>query len=420
MHLMKPIKKQRFASRFLLMLLAVTTVVATQISAQTYAVRGETVYTMSGEPIRNGVVLVRDGKIAEVGPAARIRIPAGVETTSARVVTPGFIDARSVVGLAGALNSPADSDQLEYSNPFQPDLRAIDAYNAREHLVIFLSNNGVTTIHTGHAPGAIASGQTMIVKTTGGTVNEALMDSVTMVAFTLGSSVSSNYNAVGSRSRTVAMLRSEFIKAQEYLQKIQAAEGDRSRMPARDLKLEMMGKVLKGEVRALITANRVTEIMTALRLQQEFGFSLVLDGAAEAYLVLDDIKAAGIPVLIHPTMVRTTGDMQNASWETAAKLHQAGIPFAFQGGYEAYVPKTRVVQYEAGIAVANGLPFLAGLEALTIQSARLLGIDNRVGSIEPGKDADLVLFDGDPFEYLTKINGVMINGQFVVKPEGVQ
>lgn len=390
---------------------------AAQVTAQTYAVRGETVYTMSGEPIRNGVVLVRDGKIAEVGPAARVRIPSGVTTTSAVVVTPGFIDARSVVGLAGALNSPADSDQLERSNPFQPELRAIDAYNAREHLVIFLSNNGVTTIHTGHAPGAVASGQTMIVKTTGLTVNEALIDSVTMVAFTLGASVSSNYSAVGTRSRTVALLRSELIKAREYLGKIDAAEGDLTKMPARDLKLEIMAQVLRGEVRALVTANRVTEIMTALRLQQEFGFQMVLDGAAEAYLVMDEIKASGVSVFIHPTMVRTTGDMQNATWETAAKLHQAGIPFAFQGGYEAYVPKTRVVQYEAAIAVANGLPYQAGLAALTIASAQILGIADRVGSLEPGKDADLVLFDGDPFEYLTKITGVMINGTFVVKPD---
>lgn len=381
--------------------------------SQTYAIRGEQVYTVSGAVISNGVVIVRDGKIAEVGPANRVRIPEGVEVREAKVVTPGFIDARSVVGLSGALNVPHDQDQLERSNPFQPELRAIDAYNAREHLVIWLSELGITTIHTGHGPGAIASGQTMIVKTTGGTINEALVDSVTMVAFTLGPSVGSNYSSIGSRSRTIAYLRSEFIKAQEYLRRIESAGDDASKLPSRDLKLEIMAKILKGEVRALITAQRITEIMAALRLQQEFGFDLVLDGAAEAYLVLDEIKAAGIPVFIHPTMVRTTGETQNASWETASKLYQAGIPFAFQAGFEGYVPKTRIVHFEAAIAVANGLPREVGLYCITLGTARILGIDDRVGSLEPGKDADIVLFDGDPFEYITNTKAVMINGKWV-------
>ncbi|MCC5925939.1 MAG: amidohydrolase family protein [Bacteroidetes bacterium] len=400
---------------FLTLLLLIT--LQNKVQAQTYAIQGEIVYTMAGNPITNGVVLVRDGRIEQVGTAARVRIPSGVEVVQAKVVTPGFIDAHSVVGLSGALNVPHDQDQLERSHPFQPDLRAIDAYNAREHLVVFVSNMGITTIHTGHGPGAIASGQTMIVKTTGGTINEALIDSVTMVAFTLGPSVGRNYTQVGSRSRTIAMLRAEFIKAQEYKRRVDAADGDLSKMPARDLKMETMMAILNREIRAMITAQQTTEILAALRLQEEFGFDLVLDGAAEAYLVLDQIKAAGVHVFIHPPMVRTTGETVNASWDTAAKLHEAGIPFAFQAGFEGYVPKTRVVHYEAAIAVANGLPFLAGLEAITIGSARILGIDSRVGSLERGKDADIALFDGDPFEYLTSTTGVMINGQWLVKPE---
>lgn len=416
---MKPLLNQAMKPNSIkFILLAGFLLMNLQARAQTYAVKGETVYTISGEPITDGVVIVRDGKISQVGPASSVRIPEGVEVTSAKVVTPGFIDARSVVGLAGALNiQGSDQDQLERSNPFQPELRAIDAYNAREHLVIYLSEQGVTTIHTGHGPGAIASGQTMIAKTTGGTLDEALVDSVTMVAFTLGPSVGRNYTAVGSRSRTVSMFRTELIKARDYLKKMEDAAGDASKMPGRDLKMEIMAKVLKGEVKALVHAQQITEIMTAIRLQKEFGFDMVLDGAAEAYLVLNEIKAAGVPVFIHPTMVRTTGETQNASWTTAAKLHEAGIPFAFQAGYEGYVPKTRIVHYEAAIAVANGLPYDAGLHAITLGSARLLGIDDRVGSLEIGKDADLALFDGDPFEYITNTVGVMINGEWLTKPD---
>jgi imidazolonepropionase-like amidohydrolase len=139
----------------------------------------------------------------------------------------------------------------------------------------------------------------------------------------------------------------------------------------------------------------------------------VLDGAAEAYLVLDEIKAAGVPVIIHPTMVRNYGDTRNASFETAGKLQEAGILFAFQSGYESYVPKTRVILYEAAIAVANGLEPIDAIAAMTINAARILGIDHRTGSITPGKDADMVLFDGDPFEYTSHVCNVILDGRVV-------
>ncbi len=374
------------------------------VQAQTYAVRGEIVYTMDGEPIRDGVVLVKDGKIERVGAYGRVRIPDGYEVTSAKVVTPGFIDAHSVVGLAGYLNQPHDQDQLDRSSAFQPELRALDAYNAREELVVFLREHGVTTLHTGHGPGALASGQTMLVKTTGETVNEALVDSVWGVAFTLGRSVSGNYTNPGSRSRAMAMLRTEFLKAQEYAKK---------ENPARDLRMEIMGDVLAGRVKAVFTVHGATEIQSALRLQREFGFDLVLDGASEAHLVIDEIKAARVPVIVHPTMIRPGGEAANATMEMAAILHRNGIPFAFQSGFEGYVPKTRVVQFEAGVAAANGLPVAAALRALTLGGAELLGIADRVGSLRAGKDADIALFDGDPLEYTTHTVGVMINGRWV-------
>ncbi|HEY0404367.1 MAG TPA: hypothetical protein VGC89_01485, partial [Pyrinomonadaceae bacterium] len=131
------------------------------------AVRAETLHTMAGPEIKDGVVLIRDGKIERVGPASQVRIPAGYKTLTARVVTPGLIDAHTVVGLAGYLNQPQDQDQLERSAPLQPELRAIDAYNPRERLIEYLRSFGVTTIHTGHGPGSLISGQTMIIKTQG-------------------------------------------------------------------------------------------------------------------------------------------------------------------------------------------------------------------------------------------------------------
>jgi imidazolonepropionase-like amidohydrolase len=389
------------------------------------AIRGETVYTMSGAPIRDGVVLVgANGKIERVGSAAEVQVPAGYRTLSGRVVTPGLVDAHSVVGLAGAMNQPHDQDQLDRVEVIAPELRAIDAYNAREQLVEWLRGYGVTTVHTGHGPGALVSGQTMIVKTRGNDVGEALVDTTTMLAFTLGPQVTDNFRNAGTRSRGVALLRAELQKAREYdLRRRGGASGGGNRgggragggdgPGARDLGLEMLARVLNREIPALITAQRVPEILAALRLKEEFGFDLVLDGAAESYLVIDEIRRAGVPVIIHPSMVRLGDETAGATLETASKLRQAGITVALQSGYEGYVPKTRVVLFEAAVAAANGLSMEDALRTITIDAARVIGQERRVGSLEAGKDGDVVIFDGDPFEYTSHVCAVVIEGQVV-------
>lgn len=375
------------------------------------AIKADTLYTMEGDKIVNGIVLITSDKIQAVGSASEIDIPSDYETHQAPVVTPGLVDAHSVVGLAGIYNRDDDQNQLETSDPIQPELRAIDAYNAREELVKFVLDKGVTTTHTGHGPGALASGQTMIAKTPYNTVEDALIDSATTVAFTIGTSVERNFDSPGTSAKGIAMLRQKFIDAQEYLEKTKADDPDKR--PAKDLKMEAMADVLTGELTALITAHRSNDIMSALRLQKEFGFDMILDGAAEAYLLLDEIKKAGVPVIIHPTMVRTYGDTRNASFTTASKLAEAGIPFAFQSGFESYVPKTRIILYEAAIATSYGLDREKALHALTKAPAKILGISNRVGSLAEGKDADLVLFDGDPLEYTTHISSVIVDGKVV-------
>ena len=172
----------------------------------------------------------------------------------------------------------------------------------------------------------------------------------------------------------------------------------------------MLARVLAGELPALVTAQTAREILGALRLQREFGFRLVLDGAAEAYLVLDEIRAAGVPVILHPTMARHGGTLENATFETATKLRDAGIPFALQSGYEGYVPKTRVVLFEAAMAAAYGLTVEQALAAVTIDAARIIGQEERIGTLERGKDADLALFDGPPLEHTTHVCAVVVRG----------
>jgi imidazolonepropionase-like amidohydrolase len=375
------------------------------------AVRGGIVHTVAGESIRDGIVLVgADGRIEAVGAAAGMTVPAGYRLLEAAVVTPGLVDARSVLGLSGILGGTLDQDQLEPSSPLLPELRAVDAYNARDPLIEWVRNLGTTTLHTGHGPGALISGQTMVVKTRGLTVDHALVDSLTTYAGTLGPEVTRGTGAwPGTRARSVGMLRAFLIRGQASLREEQRGGGG----AASDLQLEAARRILRGETPLMITAQRVPEILAALRLQREFGFRLVLDGAAEAYLLLDEIRAAGVPVILHPTMARHSGPLEAATFETAQRLAEAGIVFAIPSGHEQYFPKSRVLLMEGAMAAGYGLPFDRALRAITLDAARILGVGQRVGSIEVGKDGDLVLFDGDPFEWVTRVCGVVIDGVVV-------
>jgi imidazolonepropionase-like amidohydrolase len=382
-------------------------------SSAQIAVKGEKIYTMSGDVIVNGVILISDGKIVKVGSSDEIQIPDGYEIVEGKIVTPGLIDAHSVVGMSGIYNQKHDQDQLEKSDAIQPELRAVDAYNKDEALVDYLLSLGITTVHTGHGPGALSSGQTMIVKTYSESYTDYVIDSIAMVAFTLGSSVPANYQKPGTRSKGVSMLRQAFFKAKEYQEKLN--DKDEKNNPESDIKLEILADVLSGKVRALFTVNRAVDIMAAIRLADEFGFTPVLDGLAESYNVIDELKKRNMKMILHPTMIRTYGDTKNASFETAAILKREGLKFSLQSGYEGYVPKTRVVLFEAAIAHGYGLPFDDALASITINAAEILGIENRVGSIEAGKDADLVIFDGNPFEYTSHVCKVIVNGKLVKK-----
>lgn len=371
------------------------------------------VYTLAGEPIRNGVVIVRDGKIAAIGSADDVAIPPDMKTIAGKVVTPGLIDAHSVVGLAGMFNYDHDQDQLEHATPLQPELRAIDAYNAHEELISWIRSFGVTTVHTGHAPGELVSGQTMIVKTVGNTVEDALMVPAKAIAVTLTSNArKTDGKSPGTRGKMMAMLREALIEAREYRDKQARQQKDDDADPEqRNLRLESLSAVLDGKTPLMITADKAQDISSALRLVREFQVKVWLDSAAESYLLIDEIKEAGLPVLIHPTMARANGERENLSFETAARLVEAGIPVAMQSGYEPYVPKTRVVLFEAGLAAANGLSFQQALATMTIDAARILQVDDRVGSLEVGKDADLAVYDGDPFEYTSHCVSVVIDGK---------
>ena len=375
--------------------------------AQT-AISADKIFTVTQGTIEKRVILIEGSTIQAVGKREEISIPDGYREYKAVVVTPGLIDGHTVVGLSGMLNVPADQDQLEKSAPMQPELRAIDAYSPHEGLVSFLRTQGITTIHTGHGPGALISGQTMVAKTLPGTVEQVTLIDESMLAMTLGSVVSRNFRSPGTKAKSIAMLREELLKAQSYSRKMD--NEDASKHPDKQLRMEALRRLLKGETKALIHANTGVDILSAIRLANEFQFKLVLDGAAEIYNHLDQIADSEIEIVLHPTMSRASGDMKNMNMETALHLYNAGIPFSLQSGFEGYVPKTRVIRFEAAMAAAYGLPFDEALKSITFHPAKMLGLDDRIGSIEVGKDADLVLYTGDPFEYLTHVCYVFING----------
>ena len=397
-------------------LLAAQIMAATSSSTIVYA---DVVHPVSSPPIKNGCIVIHDGHIVKVSTAADIKPTGQEKVIRCAVATPGLVDARGTVGLTGQYNIPHDQDMLERSKPIQPELRAIDAFNPRERLVEWVRQFGTTTVHTGHAPGELVSGRTMICKTYGDTINEVVIVPDAMIACTLGESgLKSQDKSPGNRSKSMAMLRQRLIEAQEYARKHAAVTDSDDKdepedFPKRNLQLEALASALNGDMPLLIHAHRTHDIMNALRLAKEFDIKIVIDGGSEAYRVMDEIKEAGVPVIVHPQLIRMYGEMENASFTTAAKLADAGIPIAMQTGYESYVPKVRVLVFEAAQAAAHGLGRERALRACTLDSARLLGVDDRVGSLEPGKDADIALWDGDPFEWTTHCVGVIVDGKQV-------
>lgn len=408
--------------------------IATAASAQV-AVRAQTLYTMDGGPISDGVVLINaEGKITAVGPAASTPVPNGYTVHECAFAMPGLIDVRSTAGLSGMYNVDHDQDVLETSSPIQPELRAFDAYNPREPLVGYLRSFGVTTVHTGHAPGKLITGQTVIVKTRGDTIDDAVVTPEFAVTATLGSSATEGGGkSPGTRGKQIAMLREELFKAQAYAKKHSGAgesskaeetgedggdgEGGEEKKdkapPARDLKLEALASVLAGDTPLIITADKMQDIASALRLGDEFGIRVWIDSAAEGHLMASELAAAGNPVLLRPAMGRYVGEAANGTLETAKIFTDAGVTFGMQTGYEAYVPKVRVILFEAAVAVGlGGLDREAGLRLITSTAASMLGLEDRIGSIEVGKDGDIAMYDGDPFEYTTHCVGTLIEGVF--------
>jgi len=376
-------------------------------------VRAGRLYTVSQGVLEDAAVHIRDGKIVAVGPARALRAPRGIPVLSAAVVTPGLIDAYSVVPLAGEYNITADQDADEKSDPNQADVRTLDAFNPSESLLRFLLTQGVTVVHACPGRANVIGGMTGVFRTHGTSAEQMAIRFPHAMLFNLGVAPKQAYEKERPRTRmgTAALLRQALTKAVNYRHKQQAAEPGESG-PDRDLKSEALGKVLSRDVQALFCAQRADDILTALRITREFKLDAQLALAADGYLIPDEIARASVPVTVHPTMQRvSTPERYNSYLGNAAVLSSNNIRIAIGSGVEGYVPKTRVIRHEAAIAMVYGLGFENALRAITLDAARLLGIDDEYGSIELDKTADLVLYDGDPFEHATHTTHVIVGGK---------
>ncbi len=370
-------------------------------------IEAENVFTGVSGTGGSGVIVVRDGRIESI---ARTRPPGSpAPHFTAKAVTPGLIDARTVVGLAGLIRE--DDDSNETSSPNGAHLRAIDAFNLREPLLKEALRGGVTTIQSGPGRANSIGGQAAIFHTSAASTAEATIRFPSAVVFSLTEAAKTTYadrSRLNTRMANVGLIRQAFIDAEHH-----ARQPSDSGAAARNLANESLGTVLGGSVPAVITAERVDEIATALRLRDEFKFRLVLAGVSDATLLASRLAKEQVPVLIGPPYEgpAESGTLQDRE-QLPARLHQAGVRFALASGDGEYRPGFGLLK-QAAAAVSGGLPTDAALAAVTIQPARILGIDDRVGSIEPGKDADLVLYNGDPLSYSTRVTHVFIGGRLV-------
>ncbi len=388
-----------------------------------YVVHASRVHTVANGTIEDGLVYVEDGRIKAVGPRDKVDVPAGLPELRAAVVTPGLIDAHSVVGLSGALNIMADQDQDEKSDPNQADLRALDGFNPREGLLEFLRSQGVTVIHAVPGPVNVIAGQSGIFRTSGHTAETMSLRMPAGLLINLGEIPKAAYpgKAPTTRMATAALVRTALAQARDYQRKKAAAKDDKA--PPTNPKLEALALALDKKVPVVFAAHRADDLETALRLAKEFGLDARLDLATEGYLIADRLSAAGVPVVVHPPMQRAGSvETYNTSLCNAAVLADRKIPLAISTGFEGYVPKTRVLRYEAALALVNGLGYERTLSAITLDAAKILGIDKDYGSLEPGKVADLVLFDpdggtpslpADPFEYTSHVSKTIMAGRVV-------
>ena len=387
------------------------------MTGSTVAITGGRVVPVTADPVENGTVLIEDGKITAVG--ADLAVPDGAQVIDAagQWVLPGFIEVHGHVGVHEEAQGWAGSDTNEMTEPVTAQVRALDAINPADLGFRDAISGGVLAVNVNPGSGNPIGGQTVALRCWGRTVDEMLLREPSGLKSALGENPKRVYGEQGkmpsTRLGTAAVIRGAFVAAANYLAKLdaEAAKPEADRKPVdRDLKLEALGRVLRREIPWRQHCHRADDIATALRIAEEFGYDLVIDHGTEAHLVADLLAARNIPVIIGPLFTsRSKVELLNRSLANPGRLARAGVTIAITTDHP--VVPIHFLVHQATLAVKEGLDRDTALAALTINPARIAGVDGRLGSIEPGKDADLVLWSGDPLDVFSRAQRALIGGR---------
>lgn len=384
-----------------------------------YALRGGRILTMAGAPIENGFLLIKDGKIETVG---RGPVPAGwpVVETGNSVIMPGLVLARTHAGLDDNWRGLSSFDEI--SRPVVPEIEVKHGVEPQSPHFVLLREMGITSALVTPGDLEVIGGHGLVLKTTGNVVDRMLLKDRAIMVFGLGSKAKRKQQWPMTRMGIAAQVRETLLKVREYAESREKPPATKEGPPpARDLSLEALIPVIRGEMPVLVHCERKDDILTALKLADEFKLKIILDGATDAYKVVDEIKKRGVPVILE-NLMRGVGSIEDAGFSNAnpAVLAKAGIPLAFrakEGLWQwpaAGIPGGDLLEIGA-FACRYGMPEEAALRAVTIDAARIAGIADRVGSLEPGKDADILVLGGHPFRTASVPEAVFQDGRLVYR-----
>jgi imidazolonepropionase-like amidohydrolase len=378
------------------------------------AIVGGRVVPIEGTPFSDGAILIEGGTIRALG--RDVRVPDGAERVDAtgKVVLPGLVDAHTHLGVHEEGEGWAGQDTNEMTDPVTAHVRALDAINPADLGFQDAVAGGVLTVNVNPGSGNPIGGQTVAVRCTGQTVDEMVLRSPSGMKSALGENPKRVFGDrkefPSTRLGTAAVIRDAFVKAANYLAKHAHANDE---PVERDLRWEALGMVLRREIPWRQHCHRADDIATAMRLADEFGYRLVIDHGTEAALLADRIAERGVPVLIGPLLTsRSKVELRNRSLANPGRLAAAGVELGIITDHP--VVPIQLLHVQAALAVREGLDPAAALRAVTLTPARVIGVDDRLGSLEPGKAATLCVWSGDPLDVRSRVEAAWIDGRPVL------
>jgi imidazolonepropionase-like amidohydrolase len=382
------------------------------------AIIGKKVNTITSGIIKNSVILVEDGKIKEIGPD--VKVPDGIKPLKAKYVMPGLVEAHCHIGIWEEKIGWAGSDGNEMTEPATPHVRALDGIkaNADESGLEAALHEGITTAQILPGSANVIGGFGVVIKTAPKTtVDQMVLRNPSGMKIAFGENPRRVYGVdkkvmPSTRMGIAGVLRENLQKAKNYMEKKERYADDPEKMPELDLRLEALIPVLKKEIPFRAHAHRADDVATAIRICEEFDVEMSWEHATEGHRIADYIAEKKIPAVWGPSLMsRPKWEMRELGYDTPRIMYEAGVKFAIQT--DAPGSTIRFLPICAALSVKEGLPYDYALKAITIIPAEILGVDSRVGSLEVGKDADLRLLSGDPLDYMTKCQKVIINGEVV-------